>query len=193
MTMISQKPSYTFFTSEVVKSLIRAAGDAIEEGRCDEIEAIGMPVTLVKSLASLNTTEQSNLLRLSRRMTWPVNWDHLEKLIQFARSDSKKTQQLNMLIQAQATWPLLHSLFGISELEFAQRRRLFGLPKSSGRPRAPTEAEEQRIYTVWQKTKGKPLVERLLLSHQQTQLSVSSICCCLKPELRDITNKGAVS
>jgi hypothetical protein len=95
--------------------------------------------------------------------------DHME------RNKCHDTLQ-NELIQQRAPLAMMRAFFGMTNAEYAARRKLLGMCGTGiGRPPAPSEDDEQAVWKTWQANAHQPLERRYLHVGQTTGIPLNTV------------------
>lgn len=163
--------------AELVFNILAYVTETLAEGDLHSTLDLGFRLDQVERLQHLTLQDLHHLSRVRGHFMHvsvdPVCvdrvLDHLER--------SKRGEVLqNELIRLRAPISMMQAFFGLSNAEYAARRKLLGMAGTGvGRPPAPSEEEEHRIWTSWQDTGSLPEAERYRHVGQETGVPLSTV------------------
>lgn len=163
--------------AELVFSALRYLTETLAEGDVHSVIDLGLRLDQVKRLQQLTLQDLHHLSGVRAHflniVVDPVCFDrvleHMER--------SKRGEALqNELIQLRAPLPMMRAFFGMTNAEYAARRKLLGMSGAGiGRPPAPTEDEERAVWEAWGAAGDAPLEERYLCVGRKTAIPLSTV------------------
>lgn len=163
--------------AELVFSALRYVTETLAEGDVHSVLDLGMRLDQVARLQQLTLQDLQHLSRVRAHFlnvsVDPVCFDRV--LEHMERSKRGEVLQ-DELIRLRAPLPLMRAFFGMTNAEYAARRKLLGMSGAGvGRPSAPSEADERRIWDAWRAAAEQPLEERYLSVGRATGVSLSIV------------------
>ena len=162
--------------AELVFDALRYASQTLADGDLSSVLALGFRVDQVARLQALTLADLHRLSLLRGHFldiaVDPACFDRV--LAHMDRSKHDEAVQ-DELIRLRAPLPMLRALFGLSNAEYAARRKLLGLSGAGvGRPPTPSEDEERRIWFAWLEAGDRPLEARYLHVGRTTGIALSA-------------------
>ena len=100
--------------------------------------------------------------------------DHMER-----NKDQEALQ--DALIRLRAPLAMMRAFFGVTNAEYAARRKLLGLAGTGvGRPPAPSEEDEQRVWQAWQAQAHLAVEQRYLQVGQTTGVPLNTVWALIR-------------
>lgn len=130
----------------VVRYILRALGER-------DFQALRRLRIGSDQLAALSQLRLADLAHLAHA---PHHCLHIEldqaalaRTLQCVAAARERERSKQALIDADANLPMLRRIFGMSSREYTGRRYLSATGAQRGRPRAPAETEERRVWEAW--------------------------------------------
>lgn len=163
--------------AELVFSALRYVTETLAEGDVHSVLDLGLRLDQVARLQQLTLQDLQHLSRVRAHFlnvsVDPVCFDRV--LEHMERSKRGEVLQ-DELIRLRAPLPLMRAFFGLTNAEYAARRKLLGMSGAGvGRPSAPSEADERRIWDAWRAAGEQPLEERYLSVGRATGVPLSIV------------------
>ena len=125
-----------------------------------------------KTITQLSKMSIQNTLAIAR--TGIVFYDitaneiKLAMALEFIQESRREEEAINQLIVKDASWPMVHTLTGMSRALFQEMRKSLNAPKTlGGPPRRLTEEEEIIAWNSWIDATGKSPLERCIVVSQR--------------------------
>lgn len=163
--------------AELVFSALRYVTETLAEGDVHSVLDLGLRLDQVARLQQLTLQDLQHLSRVRAHFlnvsVDPVCFDRvLEHMERSKRGEARQDE----LIRRRAPLPLMRAFFGMTNAEYAARRKLLGMSGAGvGRPPAPSEADERRIWDAWQAAGEQPLEERYVSVGRVTDVPLSIV------------------
>lgn len=163
--------------AELVFSALRYVTETLAEGDVHSVLDLGLRLDQVARLQQLTLQDLQHLSRVRAHFlnvsVDPVCFDRV--LEHMERSKRGEVLQ-DELIRLRAPLPMMRAFFGMTNAEYAARRKLLGMSGAGvGRPPAPSEADERRIWDAWRAAGDKPIEERYVSVGRATGVPLSII------------------
>lgn len=163
--------------AELVFSALRYLTETLAEGDIHAVLDLGLRLDQVTRLQQLTLQDLHHLSGVRAHFlnvtVDPVCFDRV--LEHMERSKRGEAMQ-NELIQLRAPLPMMRAFFGMTNAEYAARRKLLGMSGAGvGRPPAPTEEEERSVWGAWSATADVPIEERYLRVGRDTGVPLSTV------------------
>lgn len=163
--------------AELVFSALRYVTEILAEGDVHSVLDLGLRLDQVARLQRLTLQDLQHLSQVRAHFlnvsVDPVCFDRvLEHMERSKRGEALQDE----LIRLRAPLPMMRAFFGLTNAEYAARRKLLGMSGAGvGRPPAPSEADERRIWDAWQAAGEQPLEERYLTVGRATGVPLSIV------------------
>ena len=133
----------------------------IKNGNLRRCEALGLTDNEIRLLNNL-TIEDLHFLSQSpvSIITCQIHKENLCLLLTRAKEVQSQNLAIERCLTLGASIDLLNHYFGLTSLEVAARRRLYGIPGSAGRSLRLSEAQQNELWHRWQQG-GKPELDEL--------------------------------
>ncbi len=160
-------------------------------------KALNISEEQANELLTLNNQELHDMALSANLNILTITFDPeaLKIALEINNAKSSRRQSIFEMLEAGASYPVMHHLYGLTTVNIGYYRRMIGFPekeKKGGRPTCGTEAEKILIWELIGKTKGRfnnPELSKLLLTaHKKTGLKISTIWTILK-EVWEESNK----
>lgn len=138
---------------EINRAAIDLIVRAYRDGNHKELEQLGIPVGIAKSLANMRTCTYIALLNFRGAiMEFRSDTKRLALLIEHMEQQSDRDYKVNELLQLGATQPMLARLAAVDRAEFQRKCRLLGIDSKScrGKPRNLTNEESLQVIDALQ-------------------------------------------
>lgn len=150
--------------TELTFQILRHVVEVLSEGDVRSALLLGFRVSQIAQLERLTLRDMHRLSRAPTNFLSitvdPTRFDRL--LIHVERSKQREDLQ-DELIRLRAPAAMMRAYFGMTNADYAARRRLLGLTGTGiGRPSLPSNADQERIWKCWQDHARLPLEERYL-------------------------------
>lgn len=163
--------------AELVFSALRYVTETLAEGDVHSVLDLGLRLDQVARLQLLTLQDLQHLSQVRAHFlnvsVDPVCFDRvLEHMERSKRGEALQDE----LIRLRAPLPMMRAFFGMTNAEYAARRKLLGMSGAGvGRPPAPSEADEHRIWEAWQAAGEQLLEERYVSVGRATGVPLSIV------------------
>lgn len=163
--------------AELVFSALRYVTETLAEGDVHSVLDLGLRLDQVARLQQLTLQDLQHLSRVRAHFlnvsVDPVCFDRvLEHMERSKRGEALQDE----LIRLRAPLPMMRAFFGMTNAEYAARRKLLGMSGAGvGRPPAPSEEDERRIWDAWRDAGDQPLEERYVSVGRATGVPLSIV------------------
>ena len=157
--------------------ILHYCAERLADDDLDALIDLGLGTDEITALDGLTLQQLTHLGRLGQHI-FKVSTDHsrLASALQYVENEASQRKLQDQLLQHRAPAPLMQALFGIRSGEYAKRRKRLGLSgRDVGRPPAPDEKTEHRVWRLWQKHAELDDGERYLQIAELTQLPLTII------------------
>lgn len=99
----------------------------------------------------------------------------LPMALDFIEEQHREEENINKLIEADASYPMVHALTGMQKKPFQTIRKNMGLLQSSSTGGAPKQLDQEQshiAYKAWQDSEGLPIVDRCLAVHEAVNVGL---------------------
>jgi hypothetical protein len=150
--------------AELTFQILRHVTEILSEGDVCSALALGFRASQIAQLERLTLRD---LHRLSRAPTHflsiTVDPTRFDRLLSHVERGKQRESLQDELIRLRAPAVMMRTYFGMTNADYATRRRLLGLTGTGiGRPCLPSNADQERIWKCWQDHSRIPLEERYL-------------------------------
>ena len=166
-------------SAEIAGDLLRALSSlSTEPESVDRLQkhfSISEPT--IYKLSSLTLIEIANIIRTGIVFyEISANEEKLSMAVEYVEQLNKEEATVEKLLSADASWPMVSFITGMSKNTFQAMRKRMDLPsRVAGAPKQLTEEQSSTFYYAWTKSKDKPFIERCLEVHEATQLSLRQL------------------
>ena len=164
-------------SAELSFQILRYACQRLAEGDINALLDLGFLVDEIQSLEKLTLRELDHLSRLGAHFL-DVRVDHLcfTASLRHVRREADSESLQDELIRMKAPAAMMQTLFGMTTLQYANRRKLLGLAGIGvGRPPAPSEAENHTIWYAWRDHASLPEAQRYLETGRTTGMPLNVV------------------
>ncbi|HDT1950578.1 TPA: DUF2857 domain-containing protein [Klebsiella pneumoniae] len=168
-------------------TILTDALHALKEGNIRRCESLGFTFDEMNALNQLSLDELFTVSRAAATfVSITVRHDVLHQLLEQARQEYQRQQQINRAIRLSGSIALLNHYFGLTSNEVCLRRRLIGISVPFGRTPEPCEETDAAIWRQWQQCRVDNLEspDALIAMMQVTEtllpdaegLSLTTVC-----------------
>ncbi len=147
--------------AELNEAILRFATRCLAEGDLQMLAELGFKRHDIERLQELCLGDLRHLAGIKGHMLKPlIDRDCFHKVLAHINHNRETEAVSHYLLQHDAPLDMMHTLFGMSGGEYADRRRMLGVEGGVGRTREPSEAEELAVWEAY-KARGKDNAETL--------------------------------
>jgi len=163
--------------AELVYQTLRYASETLAGGDIEAVLDLGFTVEQIARLAQLTLNDLRHLSQVRTHfLDVSVHVACFDRVLVHMDQNRHRESLYDELICQGASFPMLRAFTGMSNREFATRRRLLGMTGSgAGRPATPSEDDEQKLWNAWQSSSHLLHEERYLDASKTTGLPLSVI------------------
>ena len=163
--------------TELTFHLLRYSAQRLAEDNLKALFGLGFSLEEIQALEPLTIKELIHLSQLGEHfLDVNVNHQRFVHSLQHVRRETAGEALQNELLRRRAPAEMMAALFGMTPLQYANRRKLLGLfGIGVGRPALPDEHMERAILEAWQQHAQFSDGERFLATARETQLPLSVI------------------
>lgn len=138
---------------------------------------LGLTPELKEYMEQLNVRQIQRIAeKASQFLIVKIETNELKNAIQCALRRDEEESIIDDFIDHDASYKMMKALFGMSTVEFSERReKLKKKGQDQHRPKDPTEIEERYIWEAWQAKSDLPDIERYLQVSYYTGLPLKLI------------------
>ncbi|MDZ7840837.1 MAG: DUF2857 domain-containing protein [Gammaproteobacteria bacterium] len=163
--------------ADLVFNILAYVTETLAEGDIDAALDLGFRVDQVERLQHLTLQDLHHLSTVRGHfMEVAVDPACLDRVLEHLQRNKHSETLQDELIRLRAPVAMMQAFYGMTNAEYAARRKLLGMAGTGvGRPPAPSEAEERQIWDSWQESVAMPLTERYLQVGRETGLPLSTV------------------
>jgi len=163
--------------ADLVFNILAYVSETLAEGDIDAALDLGFRVDQVERLQHLTLQDLHHLSTVRGHfMQVAVDPACLDRVLEHLQRNKHSETLQDELIRLRAPVAMMQAFYGMTNAEYAARRKLLGMAGTGvGRPPAPSEEEERQIWDSWQETKDLPLTERYLHVGRATGVPLSTV------------------
>ena len=159
---------------------------------------LGLSEQQIHQLLALNNQEIHDMATLAKANFMTIQFDQeaLNVALHINAVKSLRRKEIVQMLNAGASYPVMHHLYGLTTENMANFKKMMNLPKNEGRPLNATETEEHELWELMKPAGGlgsEDLAKLLLNAHQETQVKISTIWVLLKEWWGDEQTKSLQS
>jgi hypothetical protein len=168
--------------AELVFHTLRYVTETLAEGDIHSVLDLGLRLDQIARLERLTLGDLHHLSEVRTHfMDIAVDPDCLDRVLEHMERNKRREALQDALIQQRAPLAMMRAFFGVTNAEYAARRKLLGLAGTGiGRPPAPSEDDEQRVWAAWQAHANDPIEQRYLHVGQNTGIPLSTVWALLR-------------
>ncbi len=146
---------------------------------------LGLSEQQIHQLLALNNQEIHDMATLAKANFMTIQFDQeaLNVALHINAVKSLRRKEIVKMLNAGASYPVMHHLYGLTTENMANFKKMMNLPKNEGRPLNATETEEHELWELMKPAGGldsEDLAKLLLNAHQKTQVKINTIWVLLK-------------
>ena len=114
-------------------------------------------------------------------ITIQINTSSFNRSIHQQRCSAHERHQVQRLLEAGASFPVMNALFGMTSKDVSRLRQRFQIRQVNGRPSVLTDAQQITVKQLWYETLDQlSPAEKLLEIHARTLLPINMLWDALK-------------
>jgi Protein of unknown function (DUF2857) len=168
--------------AELVFHTLRYVTETLAEGDLHAVLDLGFRVDQVARLERLTLRELQALSQV-RTHFLDVSIDSacFDRVLDHMERNKDQEALQDGLIRLRAPLAMMRAFFGVTNAEYAARRKLLGLAGTGvGRPPAPSEEDEQRVWQAWQAQAHLAVEQRYLQVGQTTGVPLNTVWALIR-------------
>lgn len=131
----------------------------------------------IYKLSSLTLSDIANIIRTGivfYEIT--ANEEKMALALEYVLQQNREEEAVAQLLSADASWPMVSYITGMSKNSFQALRKKMGLPsRLQGAPKQLSEEQSSAVYYAWLDSAQQPFLERCLAVHKATDLSLRQL------------------
>jgi hypothetical protein len=162
---------------ELAFHILRYGAQKLSEDDLSTLLDLGFSMEDIQAIETLTLKELNHLSCLSAHfLDVRINPQRFARVLAHIRQETAGEVLQNELLRRRAPAGMMRALFGMTPLQYANRRKRLGLSGVGvGRPAFPGEETERLIWQVWHEQAELSDAERYLATAEATQLPLSVI------------------
>lgn len=163
--------------AELIFHALRYASETLAEGDIHAVLELGLRLDQIARLKRLTLGDLNHLSRVRTHfMHIAVDPTCFDRVLDHLERNKRYEDLQDELIRLRGPLAMMRSFFGMTNAEYAARRKLLGLNGTGvGRPLAPTEEEEENLWQAWKDTQGLAVEQRFLRVGQSTGIPLNTV------------------
>jgi hypothetical protein len=163
--------------SDLTFHILRHVTVTLAEGDIRSVLALGFHVNQVARLERLTLRDLHHLSHApAHYLSIAIDPVRFDRLLDHVDRDKQREALQNELIRLRAPAVMMRAYFGMSNADYAARRRLLGMTGTGiGRPCLPSDADQKRIWKCWQDNARAPVEERYLHIGRDTGVPLKDV------------------
>jgi hypothetical protein len=163
--------------AELVFSALRYLTETLAEGDVHAVLDLGLRLDQVTRLQQLTLHDLHHLSGVRAHfLNVTVDSVCFDRVLEHMERSKRGEALQNELIQLRAPLPMMRAFFGMTNAEYAARRKLLGMSGAGvGRPPAPSEDEERSVWDAWRAAMDVAIEERYLRVGRETGVPLSTV------------------
>ena len=146
---------------------------------------LGLSEQQIHELLTLNNQEIHDMANLAKANFMTIQFDQeaLNVALNINAVKSSRRKEIFQMLDAGASYPVMHHLYGLTTQNMANYKKIMNLPKNEGRPSSASESEEHELWELMKSAGGldsEELAPLLLNAHQKTDVKINTIWLLLK-------------
>lgn len=172
--------------AELTIALFRYIAQCLDEGDLTALTHLGLDRADAEAVGALALADLDPLASSRFPLLKPeaVNRALIHRLVAHVKAQRSLKGIRDALLSLDAPLPMMRQLFGMDSSEYAERGRALGVVRLLGRPSAPTEEQEARVWKAYgalAKSPGQDLTpEEYLRLHAATQVPLRTLWVLLR-------------
>ena len=146
---------------------------------------LGLTEKQIHELLTLNNQEIHDMATIAKANFITIQFDPeaLNIALQINSLKAQQRKEIFQMLNAGASYPVMHHLYGLTTENMANFKKIMSLPKNEGRPVNATEKQEHELWELMKPAGGlnsDELAQLLLNAHQKTSVKINTIWVLLK-------------
>lgn len=136
--------------ADLLLAFFRYVLRSLAERDFESLRRLDIPPNQLAALSQLRLTDLQHIAHAYHHcLRIELDGEALTRTIEHLSAARERDATKQALIDADANLPMLRQLFGMSSREYTGRRYLSAVGAQRGRPRAPAETDERRVWDAW--------------------------------------------
>ena len=163
--------------AELVFHTLRYVTETLAEGDIHSVSELGFRLDQIARLEQFTLRDLHHISQVRTHfMDIAVDPACFDRVLDHMERNKRHGALQDELIQLRAPLAMMRAFFGMTNAEYAARRRLLGMTGTGiGRPPAPSEDDEQRVWKAWQNHAQHTLEQRYLQVGQSTGIPLNTV------------------
>lgn len=146
---------------------------------------LGLNEKQIYELLTLTNQEIHDMAMMAKANFMTIKFDQeaLNVALRINAVKSLRRKEIFQMLDAGASYPVMHHLYGLTSENMANFKKIMNLPKNEGRPINATESEAHELWDLMKPAGGldsDELAKLLLNAHQKTRVKINTIWVLLK-------------
>lgn len=163
--------------AELVFHTLRYVTETLAEGDIHSVLDLGFRLDQIARLERLTLRDLYHLSQVRTHfLDIAVDPACIDRVLDHMECSKRGEALQDDLIRLRAPLAMMRAFFGMTNAEYAARRKLLGMAGTGiGRPPAPSEDDEQRVWKAWQAHAHHLLEQRYLQVGQATGIPLNTV------------------
>lgn len=163
--------------AELVFHTLCYVTETLAEGDIHSVSELGFRLDQIARLEQFTLRDLHHISQVRTHfMDIAVDPACFDRVLDHMERNKRHGALQDELIQQRAPLAMMRAFFGMTNAEYAARRKLLGMAGTGiGRPPAPSEDDEQCVWKIWQAHAQHPLEQRYLRVGQSTGIPLNTV------------------
>lgn len=163
--------------AELVFHTLRYVTETLAEGDIHSVLDLGFRLDQIARLERFTLRDLYHISQVRTHfMDVSVDPACFDRVLDHMERNKRHDALQDELIQQRAPLAMMRAFFGMTNAEYAARRKLLGMTGTGiGRPPAPSEDDEQRVWKAWQSNPRQPVEQRYLHVGRTTSIPLNTV------------------
>jgi Protein of unknown function (DUF2857) len=168
--------------AELVFHTLRYVTETLAEGDLHAVLDLGFRVDQVARLERLTLRDLQAISQVRTHfLDVAIDSACFDRVLDHMERNKDQEALQDALIRLRAPLPMMRAFFGLTNAEYAARRKLLGLAGTGvGRPPAPSEEDEHRVWQAWQAQAHLSVEQRYLQVGQTTGVPLNTVWALIR-------------
>lgn len=168
--------------AELSFQILRYGAQKLAEGDFNALLDLGFTLEEIKMIEKLPLKDLNHLSRLGAHfLDVKVNHECFATSLRHVQQEAENEAIQEELIRLRAPGAMMQALFGMTPLQYANRRKLLNLAGAGiGRPSEPSEEDQHAVWRAWHRHTGLPEVQRYLETSRTSQVPLNVVWTLVK-------------